>query len=209
MIGDLRVCFVGDSFVAGVGDPEHRGWVGRLVAGTGHTGDALTAYNLGVRGHTSRDVRQRWRAECQQRLPESADCRVVVSFGVNDAICEAGAPRVAADESAANLDAVLEGVAGFGWDRLVVGPPPVADEAHNERTAALDDVFRAVCRDAAVSYVSVLEQLTSNDTWMREVEQGDGAHPGADGYTRLAELIRPAWEDWITREGPGGSGRAR
>jgi acyl-CoA thioesterase I len=23
--------FLGDSFVAGVGDPEHRGWVGRLA----------------------------------------------------------------------------------------------------------------------------------------------------------------------------------
>jgi MFS family permease len=27
-----RVCFVGDSYVAGFGDPEHRGWVGRVVA---------------------------------------------------------------------------------------------------------------------------------------------------------------------------------
>jgi lysophospholipase L1-like esterase len=29
---DVRVCFVGDSFVAGVGDPRHLGWAGRLAA---------------------------------------------------------------------------------------------------------------------------------------------------------------------------------
>lgn len=28
---DLRVCLVGDSFVAGVGDPDHLGWVGRVA----------------------------------------------------------------------------------------------------------------------------------------------------------------------------------
>lgn len=38
------VCFVGDSFVAGFGDPEHRGWVGRVAAGS-----AATVYNLGIR----------------------------------------------------------------------------------------------------------------------------------------------------------------
>lgn len=205
MSSDLYVCFVGDSFVAGVGDSEHLGWVGRLVARTRNAGRSLTAYNLGVRGQTSGDVRQRWRGECQQRLLESADCRIVVSFGVNDATCQAGTPRVEPDDSAANLGAVLRGSAGLGWAALVVGPPPVLDADHNERTAGLDDLFRAVCRDAGgVPYVSVLHQLTCNDTWMKEVEHGDGAHPGANGYRQLAELVRPAWESWTTSWRPEG-----
>lgn len=29
---DIRVTFVGDSIVAGVGDPAGHGWVGRVVA---------------------------------------------------------------------------------------------------------------------------------------------------------------------------------
>ena len=53
---DLRVVFVGDSFVAGVGDPEGRGWVGRVVAAAHAAGLPLTAYNLGVRRETSADV---------------------------------------------------------------------------------------------------------------------------------------------------------
>ncbi len=53
MIADLRVCFLGDSFVAGVGDPEHLGWVGRVAARTNRGGQPLTAYGLGVRRETA------------------------------------------------------------------------------------------------------------------------------------------------------------
>jgi hypothetical protein len=28
---ESRICLVGDSFVQGIGDPEHRGWVGRVL----------------------------------------------------------------------------------------------------------------------------------------------------------------------------------
>ena len=37
------------------------------------------------------------------------------TFGVNDATCEAGAPRVPLDESAANLATLLDDVASAGW----------------------------------------------------------------------------------------------
>ena len=96
MPDDLRVCFVGDSFVAGVGDPEHLGWVGRLAARTHRQHRPLTAYVLGVRRETSRDVAARWRAECEARLPPECDGRVVVSVGVNDTTLEDGAVRVTA-----------------------------------------------------------------------------------------------------------------
>ena len=64
---DLRVCFLGDSLVAGVGDPDGLGWVGRLVAGAFAAGAPLTAYPLGIRRQTSllsstnRDVPERHR----------------------------------------------------------------------------------------------------------------------------------------------------
>lgn len=49
VLTDLRVCFVGDSFVAGVGDPQHLGWTGRIAARTYQAGQPLTSYVLGVR----------------------------------------------------------------------------------------------------------------------------------------------------------------
>lgn len=78
---DLRVCLVGDSFVAGVGDPDHLGWVGRVAARSHGAGRPLTAYALGVRRQTSQDVADRWRAECTPRLPDGCDGRVVVAAG--------------------------------------------------------------------------------------------------------------------------------
>lgn len=43
MLGDIRICFIGDSFVRGVGDPAHRHWVGRVLEATGDIGDFADA----------------------------------------------------------------------------------------------------------------------------------------------------------------------
>ncbi|NKS67435.1 G-D-S-L family lipolytic protein [Rhodococcus hoagii] len=193
---DVRVCFVGDSFVAGVGDSEFLGWAGRLAAGSPAT--ALTAYNLGVRRQTSSDVRGRWRDECAQRLPAGVDRRVVFSFGVNDTTVEGGAPRVDPHVSVENLAAMLAECAASGWRALVVGPPPIDDADQNARTAALDRRFAAVCRSAGVEYVPVLDALVADPVWMQQVRDGDGAHPDSGGYRTLAALVRPVWEEWTT-----------
>ncbi|MFF4606521.1 GDSL-type esterase/lipase family protein [Streptomyces sp. NPDC001339] len=90
MTGDLRICFIGDSFVQGIGDPEHRGWVGRVLAVT--RGD-ITAFNLGIRRDTSEDVLRRcWREALPRTLP-GADNRLVISFGSNDTVQEDGTVR--------------------------------------------------------------------------------------------------------------------
>ncbi|GAB2627272.1 GDSL-type esterase/lipase family protein [Prescottella soli] len=195
---DVRVCFVGDSFVAGVGDSEFLGWAGRLAAGAqGSRGVALTAYNLGVRRETSSDIRARWRAECAARLPQGCDGRVVFSFGSNDTTVESGAPRVDPDDSVENLAAVLRKCAASGWRALVVGPPPMADVEQNERTARLDRRFADVCASAGVEYIRIFDALVADAVWMEEVRTGDGAHPDSAGYRALADLVRPGWGRWI------------
>ncbi len=199
MPSDIRVCFVGDSFVAGVGDPEHRGWVGRLAARGAGIGQPLTTYNLVVRRETSRDVLTRWRAECSLRLFAGVDGRVVVSFGVNDATHEGTGPRVPLRESITNLTALLRDAHATDWPVLVVGPPPVDDDGHNRRTGELDEGFAQVCASATVPYVSVLTELLACDAWRREVQRGDGAHPAAAGYPHLADIVWPTWTTWLER----------
>ncbi|WP_330184237.1 hypothetical protein OHB26_11885 [Nocardia sp. NBC_01503] len=88
---DLRVCFLGESFVAGIGDRECLGWAGRLAVRAA-AGQPLSYYNLGVRRENSTELRGRWEAECTPRLPAGADCRVVISTGVNDTQLENGRP---------------------------------------------------------------------------------------------------------------------
>lgn len=199
MTRDLRICFVGDSYVAGVGDPHHLGWTGRLAGGSARSGLPLTAYVLGVRRQTTADVADRWAAECRVRLAGGAwESRIALSTGVNDTTVEHGAPRLAPQRSVAALAGMLTGAADAGWPLLVVGPPAVADDAQNERIADLDGRFGRVCADHGVPYVPVAAALTADPTWRAEVAAGDGAHPGAAGYAVLAELVRPHWERWIT-----------
>ena len=198
MTRDLRVCFVGDSFVAGVGDPEHLGWAGRVCAATERDGQPVTRYVLGVRRQTSAEIAARWAAECAARLTGPWESRVVLSMGVNDATEEDGAPRLDPARSVAALGEVLSGASTAGWPVLVVGPPAVADDAHNARIAALDARFAEACADRGVPYVPVLRALTAEPTWMREVAAGDGAHPGAAGYALLAGLVHPHWQEWLT-----------
>ena len=84
--GDRRIglCFVGDSYVNGYGDPKALGWVSRVVARTPHDGSALTTYNLGVRGESSSDVLARWRSETALRWKNCNERRLVIGFGTND-----------------------------------------------------------------------------------------------------------------------------
>src|SRR5204863_5458617 len=96
---DRRVLVFGDSIVAGVGDPEGRGWLGRVVAECWAAGLELTAYPLGVRRQTSVEVARRWRDETLPRLAQDVDCRVVFAVGANDTTLEDGAARVAPDVS--------------------------------------------------------------------------------------------------------------
>ncbi|GAB7191512.1 hypothetical protein NUM3379_22200 [Kineococcus sp. NUM-3379] len=196
MDADERVCFLGDSFVAGVGDPAHLGWAGRLAASASAAGRRLTAYNLGVRRDTSAQVLARWEAECVPRLPGGCAARVVVSFGVNDTTLEDGRPRVEPERSPLHLAALLDGAAARRWPVLVVGPPPVADTAQNGRTAVLDEAFGGVCATRGVPYVPVLGALLADAVWRSQVAADDGAHPAAEGYARLAALVRPVWETW-------------
>ena len=145
---DRRVFFVGDSFVAGVGDPEHRGWVGRLAERAQRAGAPITAYNLGVRRDTSDDICRRWMDEVAVRRGAGAQERLVVSFGVNDTSRYGYDTRVAAEHSVANLRTLLREAATAHLPVLVVGPPPVADRAQNRRIAALDERFRRTCAEA-------------------------------------------------------------
>jgi acyl-CoA thioesterase-1 len=203
---DVRVCFVGDSFVAGVGDARHMGWAGRLAAHSHAQGQALTSYNLGIRRDTSADILLRFQAECTRRLPSGSHAGVVLSFGVNDTMFESGTPRATADASVTHLRTMLQGLDASGWPVLMVGPPAVEDDAHNERTGALDASLAAECERHSVPYVSVVGQLQGHEVWRREVRDGDGAHPGAGGYEVLATLLRPAWDDWLAALRAGRTG---
>ncbi|MER7753871.1 GDSL-type esterase/lipase family protein [Kitasatospora sp. NPDC097643] len=186
--GGPRICFIGDSFVQGLGDPEFRGWVGRVLQAAAPDS---TAFNLGVRRNSSAEVLRRCWAEVESRTLPGADNRLVVSVGANDAMTEGGAPRVGPAETLANLAALLDGARERGIGTFVVGPPPVVcgGAEHLDRLLALAPAMAALCARRGVPFVDVTRVLAEDRVWVAEANAADGAHPGAGGYRRLAELV--------------------
>lgn len=195
---DVRICFVGDSFVAGVGDRDGKGWVSRVCSDARRRGVDVTAYNLGVRRDTSRDIAQRWREECARRLPAPLDGRVVFSFGVNDTTIVDGVRRIEIDESIANTNAILGGACSL-YSVLMVGPPPVAEAAQNARIGELSAHLAEAAAAHGVRYLDTFSTLRHSATWMHEVAQDDGSHPQSAGYDELARLVA-RWPEWWLRD---------
>ena len=199
----MRLLAFGDSFIAGVGDPDHLGWVGRALAGRRE----VTLYNLGVRRETSADIAARWRREAEPRLLGDEPHRIVFSFGVNDGWPESGAPRLTAAQSLLNARLMVS-EAGRLCPVLLVGPPPVADAGVAARSEALAENLKQLCARLQVPFIDVFRPLAADGLWLREALAGDGAHPGAAGYQRMADLVaaHPAWRRFTLAQTLPGSG---
>lgn len=197
--GDHRICFVGDSFVQGTCDPECRGWVGRVASTARAVGFNVTAYNLGVRRDTSRDIFSRWATECAARLPAHCATYVVFSFGVNDTVEEAGGVRVGERDSVANLAAMIS-AAREKYRVAIVGPPVVADAIQNERILRLCASYEVKAVELGVPYLALAPKLAGNALWLRELAANDGSHPGLAGYDLMAAMIGEWSSWWFTSE---------
>lgn len=195
---DIRICFIGDSFTAGTGDPEALGWMGRVAAAAMASGHNLTAYNLGVRRETSADILRRWQQECAPRAMPGTEMRVVFCFGANDTALDNGRRRLTLEQSLTNAHALLR-EAKVKYPVLLIGPPPVADAEHDKRIAELARELGKVAEREGVPYLNVFTPLQTAIAWRQEVVANDGSHPRANGYRELAELIVgwPAW--WFHR----------
>jgi lysophospholipase L1-like esterase len=192
---DIRICFVGDSFVNGTGDEKALGWAGRLCASANTKKNCITYYNLGIRRNTSRDVLLRFARECAPRLPKSADGRVVLSFGVNDTLMENGNLRVSFEQSCANLREVLRRAGQY--KTILVGPPPVCDHDHNDRISALSQAYAREARILGVPFIELFAHLVADSRYRGEVTRNDGGHPTGRGYAKIAALIGSSRAWWF------------
>ncbi|SDT51449.1 GDSL-type esterase/lipase family protein [Jiangella sp. DSM 45060] len=192
---DVRVCVFGDSFVAGVGDPKALGWVGRVAARTpSSTGVVLTAYPLGVRGEATEEVVVRMPMECAPRFARGDEHRVVLAPGVADAF--RGVPV------ARSVAALEFGLSSVSVPALVVGPPPVGDDAMLARIGDLDAAWARLCADRGVPYIPTFGPLTAKPAW-QTARADDGLHPDQTGYGLLSYLVlNGGWYPWLGVEAP-------
>jgi len=191
---DIRICYVGDSFINGTGDPDKLGWTGRLSASSQNDNRDITHYNLGIRRNTSEDILKRWESECQARLPEISVNKVVFSFGVNDTVIENGQKRVSLENSIENARKILL-KASTKYDVIMIGMPPIDDEEQNKVIKELDTKYKILCNELSIPYLSIYERLVNDKIWKNEVSSNDGAHPRDKGYEFLASFIEK-WTGW-------------
>lgn len=185
---DRRLLVFGDSFTAGAGDPTALGWVGRVAAAC----QPLTVYNLGVRGETSAQVAARWQTEAWPRLRAQAAYGVVFAVGANDACgdpTDEDPPRLDLPRSVATVADLLDAAELMQLPAFVVGPPPVGEPNADRRVAELTDAYARLCRARGIPFAPVAPTLLADPLWREEASAGDGAHPAAAGYARLAELV--------------------
>jgi lysophospholipase L1-like esterase len=192
---DTRVCFLGDSFTLGQGDDEGLGWVGRLFQAERGRGANLTAYNLGVRGNTGAQIAERAVAEVSARLLGQGERQgVVISFGANDLY--QGRPL---SESVQALQGLLRWSAGEGLQAFFIAAPPMQDPERDGLRKQLQDALVQVCRDLAVPAQDLPTAVADWSAWRAEARAGDGVHPGAEGYRRVAQAVGgwSAWRNWL------------
>jgi lysophospholipase L1-like esterase len=189
----MRICFVGDSMTNGTGDHAHLGWVGRVLQDERKRHPELTGYNLGVRRDRSDQIRAHWKSEVERRLPAEYEGRVVFSFGANDAAQERDPALTMADAEAMLTEAKAR------WPIFMIGVVPIPVEETLRRIRALDRAYVPLCARLGVPFLSVFDELMATPVWLDEARAGDGAHPGAGGYTRMSELIlaSPVWQKWM------------
>ena len=195
MLQNVRICFVGDSFVNGTGDETALGWAGRLCAAANACGTEVTYYNLGVRRDTSGDILQRWETECFHRLPKDCDGRIVVSCGVNDTAIEHGNTRVSFEESCRNFREIVRGIRKY--KAIAIGPPPVAEDDHNARIKAISEAFAREAEGLQVPYIELFAPLISDGDYKEEVLAYDGAHPRSRGYAKMAGIVSASSYWWF------------
>lgn len=195
---DIRIAFIGDSFVNGTGDPEYLGWTQRVCQHIQQHNQniELTAYNLGIRRETSTNILKRWENEVKPRLIDGDKFILVFSFGVNDCVIINGKQRVDLKTSVENLKNILLKAKEKYDEVLFIMPPAINDANINSNIEKLIENYTKVCIDLKINYINKFDNLKIDPIWKKETSENDGSHPRSNGYKIFTSLILKD-ENWI------------
>ncbi|HHL32515.1 MAG TPA: lipase, partial [Oceanospirillales bacterium] len=130
------------------------------------------------------------------RLPTAYDCRVVISFGVNDTAIEEGSIRVSGEDSISNFEAIIKSLKPT-YKRLMIGPPPISDNQHNLRIESLNQALINKAQTLEVPFIDLFSALINDKKYKKQIIDNDGAHPRGDGYEKLANIISSSTDWWF------------
>jgi acyl-CoA thioesterase-1 len=186
---DIRICFFGDSYTAGIGDKTSLGWVGRISKELMHSENEITCYNLGIRKNTCQDIEKRWKNEALIRLPQHTKNYIVFAFGTNDTNLDNGKQRVSFEEISISTNKILSESKSYG-KALLIGSPPMIDNNHNQRIFQLDKIMEEISNKNNVEFISLFKAIENSSEWINEIKNSDGYHPNYKGYEILYNIIK-------------------
>jgi len=175
------VVFLGDSLTAGAGVRPEESYPALLETLMKARGIRLPVVNAGVSGDTTDDALLR--LEPILRQPVAV---LFVALGANDALGH----RRAADEVRHNLERIIERGQATGA-RVVLAGMKLPLTFSPEYRRAFEDIYPALARKHGLPLVPfLLEGVGGNP----KLNQGDGLHPTAEGYRRVADVVWPVLE---------------
>ena len=170
-----RIVAFGDSLTAGLGVSPEDSYPGQLAQLLREKGFSYEVINAGVSGDTSAGGLRRvdWVLKSQPRL-------VILELGANDGL--RGQPLKKTYE---NLNGIIERLKTKGVIVVLAGmrlPLNYGDEY----TEGFSDLFVRLAQEQDVSFIPfLLEGVAAR----RHLNQGDGIHPTAEGYSIVVQNV--------------------
>lgn len=170
-----RIVAFGDSLTAGLGVAPDEAYPGQLARWLREQGFAYDVINAGVSGDTSAGGLRRveWILKNQPRL-------VILELGANDGL--RGQPL---KETYDNLNAIIKGLKAKGVIVVLAGmrlPLNYGDDYTQE----FSDLYVRLAQEHDVSFIPFfLEGVATH----RYLNQGDGIHPTAEGYSIVVKNV--------------------
>ena len=170
-----RIVAFGDSLTAGLGVPPDDAYPGQLARWIREQGLAYEVINAGVSGETSAGGLRRveWILKTHPRL-------VILELGANDGL--RGQPL---KETYGNLKGIIERLQAKGVIVVLAGmrlPLNYGDDYTEEFSA----LYERLAKEYDVPFIPFfLEGVATH----RHLNQGDGLHPNAKGYSIVVENV--------------------
>jgi lysophospholipase L1-like esterase len=184
-----RFVAIGDSTVEGLDDPDgrggYRGWANRLAERLARDQGSVQYANLGIRGRTTRQVREEQLARAVAMQPDL----VAVVSGTNDLL------RRHFDAAAllADIEAMQSALAGAGATVITFTLPDLGDimpiaRLVRSRLHLMNDAIRTACASTGAIVCDFASYPVASDP---RLWSDDRLHANTPGHARIADAL--AW----------------
>lgn len=187
----IRIIFMGDELVAGLGDARALGWTGRVMARTSNDPPILWM-SLAVPGEDTAHLALRWEEEVTRRISSEVDCRLVIGLGSHDLDTSQTLAR-----ARLHLANILDSAERMRLRTFVVGPPPRRNIPQKIQ-ADLTRAYRDVCERRGVPFVDTYTPLVTHEQWNTDTLVSGNYAPRQAGYGLMAWLVlHDGWHEWL------------